>query len=91
MKLRHAAALALVGWYLMVPTIEGDHHVQLALPMSQWARLGTFKSAQECATNQASRVEIAANAAENEAGDAAYEAARNSVCVQSDDPRLREK
>jgi len=35
-KPRHAAALALVGWYLMAPPIRPGGGVDLKAPMSQW-------------------------------------------------------
>ena len=50
MNARHVAALALVGWYLMVPpdvfnqrwTIDQD------APLSKWQMNGSFDSAQNC-------------------------------------------
>ncbi len=53
MKFRHAAALALVGWYLMAPPVstynEGNQaSVDLRAPIWQWKRLGTFRSAVDC-------------------------------------------
>src|SRR5271155_5503786 len=41
MNLRHAAALALVGWYLMVPPVvceKGKCTAELNAPFSQWHR-----------------------------------------------------
>lgn len=39
---RHAAALTLVSWYLIIP------HPGNPLPFSQWARVQAFNSADEC-------------------------------------------
>jgi hypothetical protein len=36
MKPRHAAALALVGWYLMTPPMYERHHIDADVPVSQW-------------------------------------------------------
>jgi hypothetical protein len=41
MKLRHAAALALVGWYLMIPPFAkkdgaGNWHADPSAPLSNW-------------------------------------------------------
>ena len=41
MNLRHAAALALVGWYLMVPPFSktdqyGNTHADPSAPLSEW-------------------------------------------------------
>jgi hypothetical protein len=43
MTRRHAAALALVGWYLMVPPEQGTK-----LPMSQWDHVGGFDKIDDC-------------------------------------------
>jgi hypothetical protein len=51
MKLRHAAALALVGWYLMAPPFpKGEHRYEpdTSVPLSQWIRRASFDSAAEC-------------------------------------------
>jgi hypothetical protein len=43
MKVRHATALALAGWYLMMPPAN-----QLGAPLSQWKTLESFDSASQC-------------------------------------------
>ena len=43
MKPRHAAALALVGWYLMMPL--KDHP---EAPIKYWSQIGSYDSAKEC-------------------------------------------
>src|ERR1019366_1831005 len=47
MTIRHAAALALVGWYLMIPPLDstGTHRTP---PISLWATLKVFDTAVEC-------------------------------------------
>ncbi len=45
MNLRHAVALALVGWYLLIPNI--DNKGKLGLPF-QWTLHRSFDSAREC-------------------------------------------
>lgn len=41
MKLSHAAALALVGWYLMVPPYnDNDLKPQTGVPLDEWDRIG---------------------------------------------------
>ena len=48
MKPRHAAALALVGWYLMVPPMEGGH-TNPSAPLSSWRMTaGSYDAAIEC-------------------------------------------
>lgn len=53
MNLRHAAALALVGWYLMTPPVEsctgafsgGACH---QVPLEKWQIVGTYDSSSGC-------------------------------------------
>jgi hypothetical protein len=57
MNLRHAAALTLVGWYLMMPPTAdevlgrsdpGEDLVALSAPLSEWFLSQSFDTAQEC-------------------------------------------
>jgi hypothetical protein len=57
MKLRHAAALALIGWYLMLPPLQfvgpGNDAYSVAIvddtaPLSRWLPMMTFKTLREC-------------------------------------------
>jgi hypothetical protein len=56
MKPRHAAALALVGWYLMMPPIrlgtltngQAGYTIASSLPFSEWSNFGSFDSVQKC-------------------------------------------
>jgi len=47
-KPRHAAALALVGWYLMVPPVDRQRRLLTDKPFTIWDRLETFDSAHAC-------------------------------------------
>jgi hypothetical protein len=112
MKLSHAAALALVGWYLMVPPItDGEKAIP---PISQWGLDYSFDSAAACQAVLNARQENTAKTRKHECGISAdfaglMSAAKNthdldqlkhlqiatqqlgSVCIASDDPRLKEK
>ena len=59
MRSRHAAALALVGWYLMTPPLRSPQSVHwnegkpqqdtlTPAPLSQWRTVNSFDSASEC-------------------------------------------
>ena len=48
MKPRHAAALALVGWVLMVPPVSALHEVEIKAPCGSGLNFGTFASVTEC-------------------------------------------
>jgi hypothetical protein len=47
MKPRHAAALALIGWYLLLPPKQGLI-VKPAAPMRDWKIEQSFKTIREC-------------------------------------------
>jgi hypothetical protein len=53
-SLRHAAALVLVGWYLMAPTAFNDNAYMYdrSLPLSKWKILASFDSASDCEKTQ---------------------------------------
>ncbi|MGO9056161.1 MAG: hypothetical protein ACLQU2_02055 [Candidatus Binataceae bacterium] len=48
MKLRHAAALALVGWYLLISPTTDQNQADLEAPLSKWQNAGSFDSASDC-------------------------------------------
>ncbi len=90
--LRHAAALALVGWYLMTPsithpsysvTILGDSSDQI----STWTIEQSFDSARECeqvrqTIEQSLKMKTAMSAHEL--------ALLSAQCIATDDPRLKD-
>ena len=101
MKLRHAVALTLVGWYLIVPpagrttTKEG-----LAVPLSQWVTVGAFDSAVKCESGKRKGLPLVEKRIKKDAEKAGMLARDSDVqllaqrllrCVASDDPRLRGK
>ena len=49
MKYRHAAALVLVGWYLLMPPlINAPYKVDTEAPLTSWKVYQTFNTAEEC-------------------------------------------
>ena len=52
MKLRHAAALGLVVWYLMLPPNAAVRDI--SIPLAQWSVEGTFDTASDCQEAMAS-------------------------------------
>ena len=71
MNARHAAALALVGWYLMVPppVPHSGLPVDLDAPLSKWGLFSIHTSAAECekglvAFYKSAKAELAANPAD---------------------------
>ena|ERR1700733_11703725 len=58
MNLRHAAALALVGWYLMLPPLK-EKSVVADAPLSEWKMVEGFDTAHDCESANSSLVEQA--------------------------------
>jgi hypothetical protein len=106
MNARHAAALALVGWYVMSPPIVNGH-VQASAPVEQWNAVYSVQSARDCKSRlnslHANLPKLAANIASGHsqlpalsAGDRArllqkINALALSQCIAEDDPRLKSK
>jgi hypothetical protein len=91
MKLRHAAALALVGWYLMMPpasSLDPDSSTYLAkAPLSQWKTVKRFDSKLEC-EEQAEGFHLFAKQEPN-SQDWARNPRSYAECVSTDDQRLK--
>lgn len=106
MRSRHAATLAFLGWYLMVPPDSTvPHSVDSAAPISHWSIITNFESVDTC--------KQALTELQNKNGDPAKldatgrlrrfqkrqpadpELARarvdDAACIDTDDPRLKEK
>ena len=84
-NLRHSAALALVGWYLMVPPREeGSSKLSLGVPISNWVHLDSFDSASECRQTAYRAQEQFKQDPERAVQYAAW------MCIATDDPRLKE-
>ena len=91
MKLSHAAALALVGWYLMMPAmIKG-----VDAPFPEWGIVRTFDSSDKCEEAEADLVRSGratlAKSAASKGQKAIATLETMSQCIATDDPRLKEK
>jgi hypothetical protein len=103
MKACHAAALALVGWYLMVPPGR-----EFNAPFKYWLQQGSFDSAKECAAGKDAYSYHYHHMSTKEWNDWAawyyekykqpldrailkifQEGADHSLCIATDDPRLK--
>jgi hypothetical protein len=90
MNPRHAAAIALMGWYLMVPYRPDDP----TEPISQWYQSGSFDTAAQCRTLL--EWEMSDDYAKQAEGtpNQIREYQRNlkgAKRISTDDPRLKEK
>jgi hypothetical protein len=100
MKPRHAAALALVGWYLMTPPVS-DHGaiIYQDAPLSQWTKAQLFDSESDCEAKRKEAITDSQEAADlvpdsdidkDDKQDATDAASQTEVsrCVAADDPAL---
>ena len=118
MNLRHAAALALVGWYLMMPPViheedwQQQHVHPTTVPLSEWFTWNSFDTADACTKARSALIARASRGVLNDydrwlAGrpsseglldewantysisSANMDAYGQSLCVATDDPRLK--
>jgi hypothetical protein len=96
MNLRHAAAFALVGWYLMLaPTPDGFRSRPLVeAPLSKWEIAANFDSASDCQDGLIREDHVLDETWKDLPGSgpvylALYKEA-GVKCVATDDPRLSE-
>jgi hypothetical protein len=94
MNVRHAAALALVGWYLMVPPMHDAkwYGVERAakFPVSRWEPLPSYDSALECESGKLwFQQKAKKDEHKSESDHAFYGYMLQAQCIASDDPRLK--
>ena len=99
MSLSHAAALVLVGWYLMVPPAQNDNDVRYNAPIGQWTIEHVFDSAVECDVLRyrwrlrARKIWDAdpkkLSPADGHLSVAKFRQLEACECIASDDPRLK--
>jgi hypothetical protein len=86
MKLRHAAALALVGWYMIIPPTSRDYPMgNVNAPLTEWVKRPTlYRDKEECehVLDRQTRLRNARNR------QLQVRFKRQWQCVASDDPRL---
>jgi hypothetical protein len=94
-NLRHATALALVGWYLMLPPGRRGEKVapDFSAPLSEWSIYASFDSARDCEKAKTDfQVQMQQGRATHDAvADFPKLLAASIACVSTDDPRLKEK
>ncbi len=88
MNLSHTAALALVSWYLIVtPPQSFKNNEYHEVPLRRWMHKATFDSEFECNRERSKGCHHFENDAEIFLGAPLCW----SLCVASDDPRLKSK
>ena len=87
MNVRHAAALALVGWYLLVPLRENENSAKLRydVPLGEWVYVDSFDTAKECTDDAVKEQQL------REKDPLEADQYASWQCIATDDPRLKEK
>jgi hypothetical protein len=88
MKPRHAATLALVGWYLMIPPRTGAGDRQTfddRAPLSHWFVFSAHDAAHEC-----EGAKFLNREAHKQSSDPMKAAMDSAQCIATYDPRLEE-
>jgi hypothetical protein len=88
MKLRHAPALALAGWYLMMPPAAPGGQPDLNAPFSRWQIAESFDSALDC-TNIILETNSLLDPSTGQRFREPFSHA--AKCISTDDPRLKGK
>jgi hypothetical protein len=87
MKRHHAAALALISWYLMVPPAKSTGEPDLRAPLSKWVTDGSYDTVQACHKRYQDDVQRALTFA-HKIGHDVSSRIQNEKCIASNDPRL---
>jgi hypothetical protein len=86
MRLRHAAALALVGWYMIIPPTSHEYPMgNVNAPLTEWVKRPTlYRNQEECehVLDRQTRLRNARNR------QVQVRFKRQWQCVAADDPRL---
>ncbi len=89
MSIRHAAALAIVGWYMMMPPTGRDYPMgNVDAPLTQWKKRATVYRDQDECEHVLDRIRRNTNAKNKQTAVRYYKQAQ---CVSGDDPRLKPK
>lgn len=104
MKAAHASALALLGWYLLLPPVATNGRIDISAPLGEWRKIGLYDSAQGChfelylnrtpplnEEQWRSSVESARKIGDTATLERVQMRKRlsESVCIEDDDPRLK--
>ena len=97
---RHAAALVLVGWYLMVPSVlphagpaadvPAKDLVDLDAPIEQWTQWESFDSALACQKGKTKLINTTTKGTFDDENVEWSERLAFAKCIATDDPRLKE-
>jgi hypothetical protein len=87
MKLRHAAAVALTGWFLITPPPQANGRYDTSAHLPNWKIEGGADTREQCRETQA----LLSARAIKEGRPSDIEEIKDAQCVSMDDPRLEGK
>jgi len=89
-KFRHAAALALVGWYLMLPPLTPNGRwIDTTAPLSAWYKVKPpYASMHDCERAKNAMVALHRPNPSSPSEQLRLKGEEAALCVPSDDPRL---
>jgi hypothetical protein len=95
MKPRHAAALALVVWYLLYPPWSAKQQgVDPSLPLNRWYEVATFDSSPDCEARKFKVLQEMDKQIQEPTPGKLVTTERlryQAQCASADDPRLKKK
>ena len=91
MRPYHAAALALLGWYLIIPSSTLPPSVAYKEPLARWQIVRGFDTADPCEDFLNTFFEESREKQSLSMLEPAYRDYMFAKCVASDDPRFKEK
>ena len=81
MTLRHAAALAVIGWYLMMPPPYWSKTNPRNAPLRQWTVFGRYDTAQECSDERTKIIRVQSMALLSDLAESVSDANRPSLSL----------
>ncbi|MGA8689773.1 MAG: hypothetical protein WB662_07665 [Methyloceanibacter sp.] len=90
MKPRHAAALALVGWYLMMPPM-GNGKVYVTAPLIMWQIVVSVSTLKDCKNVLLNYEKHPTQISDSKVREAMKLRISHGICMSADDPRLKQK
>jgi hypothetical protein len=89
MTFRHAAALALAGWYLIIPSSTLPPGVAHKEPLRKWQTVRGFDSADDCEDFRSAFFERSRQRQGLNVLEPSYRDYMFAECIATDDPRLK--
>ena len=87
MKVRHTAALALAGWYLMMPPL-GNGKVYVNAPLSTWQIVVSLETLEDCKSVIRNYKKHPAEMSDPQVRELIERRNSLAMCVSENDPRI---